>query len=320
MKENDNENNYYQNSSIENIKINYNNIKYFREVINTKNYFSININNSNYYIHINSLFKICNMIDIFPEEYIIFLFQNKIVLPPYDNSINSFNSISSSKISFSLSDINQIDNDKNENNFINEYIIDDIKKNNNNIYEKEKELIEKKDSKKSKNYNKSGILNKIKSKFFLFKWIYHFYFINGIIIFLHYITFILSEYKNICFYKWITFLLIICLLYVGYNGIKNINLNFQNFIYIRNDLFWINFIILILTMISFIGLGLVGGNFQFIRNQGIIGFFIFFVYITIIIVEAIYVLYYDIINKEIFFIYTNNDNKIIELSVQLYNN
>ena len=114
-------------------------------------------------------------------------------------------------------------------------------------------------------------------------------------------------------------ILIICLLYIGYSGVKNVNFKSRNYHYIKNDLFWINFIILILTMITFIGLGLVGRHFQFVRKQGIIGYLIFIFYLALIIVEAIYILYFDIINNEIYYICSFNDNKINELSVQLYN-
>ena len=167
--------------------------------------------------------------------------------------------------------------------------------------------------------NNSSLSNIIKQKLFLFKWIYHFYLISGIVIFLHYISFIVSEYNYISFYKYMCIILIICLLYIGYSGVKNLDFKYRNYNYVKNDLFWVNFIILILTMISFIGLGLVGEHFQFVRKQGIIGYLIFIFYLTLIIVEAIYILYFDIINNEIYYIYSLNDNKINELSVQLYN-
>jgi hypothetical protein len=322
---NDNSNNY----SIKDIKIHHESFPLFRKVIDSKNYFSIFINKtSEIYINIHkySFFKISQMINAYPEENIVFKFHHKILLTPHEISKISIYSNSSSLSNSIIESFENIDKSigksidkkidkESKNNKLEKYNDFEHKK-----YITNKTAINNKDTfidKKVK--NNSSLSNIIKQKLFLFKWIYHFYLISGIVIFLHYISFIVSEYNYISFYKYICIILIICLLYIGYSGVKNLNIKSRNYHYVKKDLFWVNFIILILTMITFIGLGLVGEHFQFVRKQGIIGYLIFIFYLTLIIVEAIYILYFDIINNEIYYIYSLNDNKINELSVQLYN-
>ena len=322
MKEEENYNNDNSNiCSIKDIKIHHESFPLFRKVIDSKNYFSIYINKpSEIYIYIDkySFFKINQMINSTPEESIVFKFHHKILLNP--NEISKITIYSNSS---SLSNSIHFENiESNEN--IDKLPINN-KLENHNVFENKKYINNKTDlnnkdiflDKKAK--NNSSISNIIRQKLFLFKWIYHFYLISGIVIFLHYISFIVSEYNYISFYKYMCIILIICLLYIGYSGVKNINFKSNNFNYVKNDLFWINFIILILTMITFIGLGLVGRHFEFIRKQGIIGYLIFIFYLALIIIESIYILYFDIINNEIYYIYSYNDNKIKELSIQLCN-
>ena len=315
--------------SIKDIKIHHELFPLFRKVIDSKNYFSIYINNASeiyIYIHKYSFYRISQMINSYPEENIVFKFHHKILLTPNEISKISIYSNSSSlsnSIIESIEDIDKNIDKKKErekekeliNNKLENHNTFENKKNktNNTSLNNKDKLIDKKVK------NNSSISNIIKQKLFLFKWIYHFYLISGIVIFLHYISFIVSEYNYTSFYKYMCIILIICLLYIGYSGVKNLNFKSRNYNYIKNDLFWINFIILILTMITFIGLGLVGKHFQFVRKQGIIGYLIFIFYLALIIVEAIYILYFDIINNEIYYICSFNDNKINELSVQLYN-
>lgn len=317
---NDNSNRY----SIKDIKIHHDIFPLFRKVIDSKDYFSIYIDNRTseiyIYIHKYSYFKISQMINAYPEENIVFKFHHKILLTPHEISkisiYSNSSSLSNSIIIENIEDIDKTIDKGPTNNKIENYNSFENKK-----YISNKDGLNNKDIFIDKNIkkNNSSISNIIKQKLFLFKWIYHFYLISGIVIFLHYISFIVSEYNYISFYKYMCIILIICLLYIGYSGVKNLNFKSRNYNYIKNDLFWINFIILILTMITFIGLGLVGRHFQFVRKQGIIGYLIFIFYLALIIVEAIYILYFDIINNEIYYICPLNDNKINELSIQLYN-
>ena len=328
--EEENDNNDNSNGSniysIKDIKIHHEIFPLFRKVIDSKDYFSIYIYRiSKIYIYINkySFFKISQMINAYPEENIVFKFHHKILLTPHEISkisiYSNSSSLSNSIIFENIEDIDKTIDKKIDkepmNNKIENYNSFENKKyttNRTNLNNKEIFI-----DKKVK--NNSSISNIIKRKLFLFKWIYHFYLISGIVIFFHYISFIVSEYNYISFYKYMCIVLIICLLYIGYSGVKNLNFKSRNYNYIKNDLFWVNFIILILTMITFIGLGLVGRHFQFVRKQGLIGYLIFIVYLALIIVEAIYILYFDIINNEIYYICPLNDNKINELSIQLYN-
>ena len=319
---NDNSNRY----SIKDIKIHHDIFPLFRKVIDSKDYFSIYIDNRTseiyIYIHKYSYFKISQMINAYPEENIVFKFHHKILLTPHEISkisiYSNSSSLSNSIIIENIEDIDKTIDKGPTNNKIENYNSFENKK-----YISNKDGLNNKDIFIDKNIkkNNSSISNIIKQKLFLFKWIYHFYLISGIVIFLHYISFIVSEYNYISFYKYMCIILIICLLYIGYSGVKNLNFKSRNYNYIKNDLFWINFIILILTMITFIGLGLVGRHFQFVRKQGLIGYLIFIFYLALIIVEAIYIffLYFDIINNEIYYICPLNDNKINELSIQLYN-
>ena len=75
-----------------------------------------------------------------------------------------------------------------------------------------------------------------------------------------------------------------------------------------NNLFKINFFIFAITIISFVGLGLVGNYFNFIKGQGIIGYLIGLIYIVTLIVEALYIIYYDVIIDIISFEKIKNDN------------
>lgn len=324
--ENDNNNDNSNIYSIKDIKIHHEIFPLFRKVIDSKDYFSIYIYRTSeiyIYIHKYSFFKISQMINAYPEENIVFKFHHKILLTPHEISkisiYSNSSSLSNSIIFENIEDIDKTIDKKIDkepmNNKIENYNSFENKK-----YTTNRTNLNNKDifiDKKVK--NNSSISNIIKRKLFLFKWIYHFYLISGIVIFFHYISFIVSEYNYISFYKYMCIILIICLLYIGYSGVKNLNFKSRNYNYIKNDLFWINFIILILTMITFIGLGLVGRHFQFVRKQGLIGYLIFIFYLALIIVEAIYILYFDIINNEIYYICPLNDNKINELSIQLYN-
>jgi hypothetical protein len=311
MKEKENDNSIHDNNnSINEIKIGHDNMIELREIINTKKNFIIYINKSHLaYIdfHQKSFKKINQMINSQSEEYVIFLYSHRktIFSSPYCSSKFSRKNISiGGNNSSSLSDHSGFDGLYR--------ITEDFHKN-----------------QKDRNnyYSKNNLTKKIITSFnnldryFFYKWIYHIYLIIGIILFLHYITFIFSEYNNCDFYKLIGFLFIIYLIFFGYLGIKNkySNFNINDYVYIRNYLFWLHFLILIMSMISLIALGLIGNKFTFVKRQGIFGFLIILIYITIIIIEIIYIFHFDIINKKIFLSTSNNDiSKISELSIQLF--
>ena len=224
--------------------------------------------------------------------------------PKIDNIINNNNiNNSNGKINFDSTEnnTNNINNSK-------EKIILDSNDNN-----KEEDKIFLLNLRKIQNSNNSGIANKKidknknNRKFTLYKWLFHFYLIVGIIILLHYITFIFSKY-NEYIYKWLCIILILSLFYVGFIGIKYRLSNEKIFLLDGDNLFWTNFIILVLTMINFIALVLAGGHFVFIKYQGIIGYLISFIYIITIIIEAVYVIYYDVIIEELTWEKVNSNN------------
>lgn len=332
-----NESSFSDDCSVKNMEVKNNNIEQFKNVLENKEYFtvkltkskSVNININNY-----SFFIINQMMQTHPVENIFFLFNKQKFYTPRESfrlsksSINrSRNSNSSFSSSFKEDNMNNMNNLKeeiintdiqtpnidniinynNNKNDINKNINLDSNDNNNNNEDKIFLL----NMKNIQNRNNSGTANKKNNKnnrkFIIFKWLFHFYLIVGIIILLHYITFIFSKY-NEYFYKWICIILILSLLYIGIIGIKNRLSNEKNILLDGDNLFWTNFFILILTMINFISLVLIGGNFVFIQYQGIIGYLMSLIYIVAIIVEAIYVIYYDVIIEELSWEKLNNNN------------
>ncbi len=172
-------------------------------------------------------------------------------------------------------------------------------------------------TKNAKNMNKTTVDKKL----VLFKWIYHFYIILSIIILIHYLTYIFSVYNYTNFYKITSLSLIICLALVGYIEIKYKYNQVPFFIFKGKYLFWIHFLILILTILSFSGFLLTGGKFKFINSQGIFGYIIALIYIIALFIESYYCLYYDVIIEEINLDRNNNNkmNDIIDnnLNIQL---
>ena len=159
-------------------------------------------------------------------------------------------------------------------------------------------------TKNAKNMNKTTVDKKL----VLFKWIYHFYIILSIIILIHYLTYIFSVYNYTNFYKITSLSLIICLALVGYIEIKYKYNQVPYFIFRGKYLFWIHFLILILTILSFSGFLLTGGKFKFINSQGIFGYIIALIYIIALFIQSYYCLYYDVIIEEINRDINNNNN------------
>ena len=339
-----NERSFSEECSVKEMDITKNSILQFRKVLENKDYYTINLNKFDpEYINIKSesFLKIIQMMQSYPEENIVFIFNNKVLYTPRDSLRLSKSSIdnnnnSSFSSSFKKENMKHIKEEIINTDIINpkiDNIINNNNNDNNNIKENilfetnNKEDIEyMKNLKNMQNMNKNilpdaekeEIINRNK-KFIIFKWIFHFYLIIGIIILLHYLTFIFSEYNDY-YYKWVCIALIISLIYVGGYGIKYTIPNNQTFIFSERNLFRTNFFIFILTMISLIGLIMVGGNLQFIKDQGFIGYLIVLIYIITIIIEAIYAIYYDIIIEEISLEKINSNNRDFnknDLNIQL---
>ena len=335
MKERD-ENIESEEYSVQNMLISNYNIEQYRNILREKNFFSVHLKNMNEtYININneSFLKINEMMQSYPEENIVFLYNQQTFYTPRNSltlSKSSINKGRNSNSSFSSSFKRDRENMKNiREEIINTDIvqpkIDNTNNNNENIIFELDHNQKIDDNKEDQDYinnikniqklNNNSLrgstqrkeINKNNRKFVIFKWIFHFYLIVGILIFLHYFSFIFSEYNNY-FYKWICILLIISLIYVGYIGIKNRISNENYFLLDGDNLFWTNFLIFILTMLNFIALVLAGGHFKFIKEQGIIGYLIVIIYILTLVVEALYVIYYDVIIEEISWEKFNSNN------------
>jgi len=349
-------------NSLKDIDITINEADQFRNILINRDFVTIHINSLiPNYININnhSFVKINKLLQSYPEDNVVFLYNKKVLVTATNSFRLSRNSMNCSRNNnSSLSDSFNNEKLKHVRTTREEIINTDIRnpKPNNKIFEKilfkspiniqssiEKEVIREKNGKNTNNnkddnvilnnnmknlqkFNNNNMLKnnnknsdrKVGNKnLIIFKWLYHFYLIVGICLLLHYISFIFSEYNSF-FYKFICFLLIICLIYIGYIGIKNENSNNQNIFFNGDNIFWTNFFIFILTIISFIGLAIIGGYFEFIKSQGFFGYLICLIYIITLIVEAIYVIYYDVIIEEIFWEKTNNsENNKNNLNIQL---
>ena len=349
------ENSFIEDDSLKEIKTLNNDINKFREVLESKQYLLVNINKfdqKSININISSFYKIGKMIQVYPEENICFLinktelytprrslsFTNSSILSNKDGE-SSFSDIklqSSNKKStkeeiintdivkpntIAVSKLNNIINLNNDENIDNIKIEDEkiVNKINNNIknmqiFSTRNNISDKRVSVKNKKIMKTSSDKKL----VLFKWLYHYYIISSIIILCHYFTFIFSEYNYAIFYKLITFILIISLALVGYIGIKYKYTKAPFFIFNDGYIFWVHFFILILTIFTFSALLTAGGHFKFISSQGVLGYFITFIYIISLIIEGIYCLYYDLIIDEIN--WDRNNNKMNTINEYIDNN
>ena len=339
MKEN-NEISFSEDYSIKNMNITNNEILQLRNILLDQNkIISINLKHKKSYINIKSysFSKINQLMASYPEENVAFLMDKKILFTPRNSlglsksSIHSFNdnqennSFSSSSFKFHTKKKIQeeiINTDKKPN--IDEIININNENNDNNDEIENTEFIKNlKNMQKLQSISKNNNIknNNNNRKLVIFKWIFHFYLISGIILCLHYLSFIFSKYNNY-FYKWIGILLILSLIYVGYIGIKYGHTNIKYFILNGDNLFWTNFSLLILTILSLIAICLIGVDFEFINNQGFIGYLIVIIYIIIIFVESIYILYFDRIIEQISWDNVKKDdinaaNKSDNLQIQL---
>jgi len=310
----------------------------------------ININLSSYY-------KIIQMFESYPEENICFLFNKTELFTPKesfhfsrsskssiinnkedDSSFSDIKLQSSNKKSLKeeiintdilksntiagTSNINKILTFSNEENIDNIKIENEIMANNiknMQLFSTNEKTIKNNENTKTNTLKiKKEIKTSADKKLVAFKWLYHYYIILSIIIFCHYTTFIFSDYNYANFYKFIAILLIISLAFVGYIGIKYKYTKAPFFIFNgENNLFWVHFVILILTIFSFSALLTAGGNFNFISSQGILGYLISFIYLISLIIEAIYTLYYDVIIEEIN--WDRNNNKVSKINEYIDN-
>ena len=324
-------------NSIKNKMIARNSINQFISVLNSKKYFYVQITElkqTYFTIQKYSFIKIIEMIEASPEENVVFIFDKEVACSPKQSLRLTKSSIkrSSNNSSFSNSsknekmknleeaiintDINEPNIDTNfDTNIDNNFNLDENIKTESPYYNNnQEEYIFNNNRNNSIGRVNKNSNNSINNKCTLYKWIFHFYLIIGIIIFIHFLTFIFS--KNIdSVYKWASFLLFISLLYLGYSGLKNKNGNEKNFLFNGNNLLWINFGVLILTIFCLVSL------FS-LDNKDIFDNLMILIYFTTIIIEAIYILYYDVIKKVIFMDVIDNNKHFEEynknsLAIQL---
>ena len=260
------------------------NQEYLTVVFNNKNSSSIKVNNDI------SFGKIFSLAQLYPLENIYFV-ENKeesmsISKPPDSQSISNLSSNINNKEETPLI----IKNDYSSNKLNHDYL------NQNN------------------SLNKQTRLTKLEIIFYYYmKILYIFYLLAGIIIFVYLMRLIIIFKFNFkSFYLWISFILVIAMLYVGYLGVSIfIGLNRLKSIreekYDNDSFFWLNFGVLVLTMISFIFL--IKDHYLGIKGEKYIGIVIISFYLIVLVFEIISLLFFDLTNK--IFDFKINDGYIL---------
>ena len=251
---------------------------------NNKDSSSIQINNNI------SFGRIIQLAQIYPQEFVFF-------------ELNKEESISISKSQDSRS-INKIKNESSQNN--NLYISN---KSNNDFY------LEQKNS--SNNINNNYKLTKLEIFFYYYmKLLYCFYLIAGIIIFIQLmLLFFNSKYKFKSVYLWVTIVLVIAILCLGYIGVtkfygvkKNENIHGEEN-YEQDNIFWFNFGVLVLTITSFIFL--IKEHYLEVKGEKIVGLIFISFYLIVLLIEIFALLYFDLTNR-IFDLKLNDGYMLLE--------
>ena len=252
------------------------NQEYLTVVFNNKNSSSVKINNDI------SFGKIFSLAQLYALENIYFV-ENKeesmsISRPSDSKSI--------SNLSRNINNINTkeellLNNDNNNNYYSNKLNFDD--------FEQKHSL------------NKENRLTKLEIFFYYYiKILYIFYLLAGIIFFVYLIRIIIKynfHFKS--FYLWISFILVIAMLYLGYIGVSifnglNENINKEGK-YDNDSFFWSNFGVLVLTILSFIFL--IKENYLDNKGEKYIGIIIILFYLIVLLVEIIALIFFDLNNK-----------------------
>ena len=233
-----------------------------------------------------SLGRIIGMARLYPQESVFF-------------EVNKEESKSKSQDSRS---INKIKNESSQNN--NLYISN---KSNNNYYLEQKKSLN----------NNNNKLTKLEIFFYYYmKLLYFFYLIAGIIIFIQLmLLFFNSKYKFKSVYLWVTIILVIAILCLGYIGVtkfygvkKNENIHDEEN-YAQDNIFWFNFTVLVLTMTSFIFL--IKEHYLEVKGEKIIGLIFISFYLIVLLIEIFALLYFDLTNR-IFELKLNDGYMLLE--------
>ena len=175
--------------------------------------------------------------------------------------------------------------------------INKINTNNNNnnedVFENKKDI--------NKLTEKKSIKRKIKlynlEHFFYYymKLLYIFYLFASIIFFTHLVMLIIkSKCYFLSIHLWTTIFLAITMLYLGYIGVSHFNGIDNDKKYNHDNIFWFNFVVLVLTMISFIFL--IKEHYLNNKQEKYIGIIIICFYLFTLLVEIIALLFFDLTN------------------------
>ena len=172
------------------------------------------------------------------------------------------------------------------------------------------------------NSEKKNIFDSIKlsslERFFYYymKLLYIFYIFCSIILLLYTIVLIInSKFQLKSYFIWVTFALIMGMIYVGYIGFKKLNgteikINEEEK-FDNDDLFWFNFFILVLTISSFIFL--IMEHRLELKQKKYVGIEVICFYIIILLVEIFGLLYYDMTDR-IVQLKVNDGYKLLEFN------
>lgn len=172
------------------------------------------------------------------------------------------------------------------------------------------------------NSEKKNIFDSIKlsslERFFYYymKLLYIFYIFCSIILLLYTIVLIInSKFQLKSYFIWVTFALIMGMIYVGYIGFKKLNgteikINEEEK-FDNDDLFWFNFFILVLTISSFIFL-IMEHNLE-LKQKKYVGIEVICFYIIILLVEIFGLLYFDMTDR-IVQLKVNDGYKLLEFN------
>lgn len=172
------------------------------------------------------------------------------------------------------------------------------------------------------NSEKKNIFDSIKlsslERFFYYymKLLYIFYIFCSIILLLYTIVLIInSKFQLKSYFIWVTFALIMGMIYVGYIGFKKLNgteikINEEEK-FDNDDLFWFNFFILVLTISSFIFL--IMEHRLELKQKKYVGIEVICFYIIILLVEIFGLLYFDMTDR-IVQLKVNDGYKLLEFN------
>lgn len=275
--------------------INKNDVSIYKQILLNKDYLTVVFNNKN-----SSSIKINNDIS-FGRIFILaqlYALENIYFVENKEESMST----SKNQDSKSISNLSRNINNKEEL----------LLNNDNNNYSSNKLNFDYLDKKISP--NKETKLTKLEIFFYYYmKILYIFYLFAGIIFFVYLMSLIIKfKFHFESFYLWISFILVVAMLNLGYKGVCvfngiNENKNNKEEKYDNDTFFWFNFGVLSLNILSFISLI----KEHYIDNKGekYIGIIIICFYLIVLLVEVIALLFFDLNNK--IFDFKINDGYIL---------